>query len=113
MTQEKVSALMRQLQNKIPENQVVILKNALSKAQDESYDVLSSMTFKSATTTLLLSIFLGGFGVDRFYIGDVGVGICKLLFGMLTLGIWPFIDIFVTYKKAKVKNLNKILAAAI
>ena len=62
------------------------------------------------TTTLLLSLFLGGFGVDRFYIGDTGLGITKLLFGWLTLGIWPLIDIFSTYKKAKEKNFNKIMS---
>ncbi|MQW22989.1 TM2 domain-containing protein [Lactococcus sp. dk322] len=35
---------------------------------------------------------LGVFGVDRFMRGQVGVGICKLLFGWMTLGIWAFVD---------------------
>lgn len=42
-------------------------------------------------TTTLLSVFLGGFGADRFYLGDVGFGIFKLLsFG--GIGIWTIID---------------------
>ncbi len=41
--------------------------------------------------SLLLSIFLGGFGADRFYLGYVGWGIFKLLsFG--GLGVWTIID---------------------
>lgn len=53
---------------------------------------------KSFMTTWLFSFFLGGFGVDRFYVGNVGLGIGKLLtsiFGsFLFVGwIWPLIDL--------------------
>ena len=52
---------------------------------------------KSFTTTLLLSIFLGTFGVDRFYLGKVGTGILKLLITIFTFGlfawIWWLVDI--------------------
>ena len=43
-------------------------------------------------TALLLSIFLGGFGVDRFYLGYIGMGILKLLTGGV-FGILYIIDI--------------------
>ena len=47
---------------------------------------------KSKTTALLLSIFLGGLGVDRFYLGYTGMGVLKLLTGGC-FGILSLIDI--------------------
>ncbi|HEY7796992.1 MAG TPA: TM2 domain-containing protein [Microbacteriaceae bacterium] len=53
--------------------------------------------------TLLLSIFLGVLGVDRFYLGKVGTGILKLLANLgtfFTLGlIWAVIDIILIATK--------------
>ena len=47
---------------------------------------------KSRTVASILGFFLGGLGVDRFYLGNIGMGVAKLLVGWLTLGIWPLID---------------------
>ena len=35
----------------------------------------------------------------------------KLLFGWVTGGIWWLVDIFLTYRRAKVKNFENIAAA--
>ncbi len=43
----------------------------------------------------LLQIFLGGFGVGRFYTGHVGLAIAQIAVSWLTCGvgaIWPFVD---------------------
>lgn len=47
---------------------------------------------KSKTTALILSILVGGLGVDRFYLGYTGMGVLKLLTGGC-FGILYIIDI--------------------
>jgi TM2 domain-containing membrane protein YozV len=64
----------------------------------------SSAPQKNYVTALLLSLFLGGFGVDRFYLGYTGLGIAKLLtFG--GLGVWALIDfIMIATRKMTAAN---------
>ena len=111
MEQTKVNNVFVQYKNLVLEQDHNALRNALEQAPDEAYERVISVPTKDPTVTLLLAIFLGGLGVDRFYIGDVGLGVCKLLFGWITLGIWPLVDIFVSYRTAKSKNFREILAA--
>ena len=47
---------------------------------------------KSKTTALILSVLVGGLGIDRFYLGYTGMGILKLLTGGC-FGILYIIDI--------------------
>lgn len=109
MTKENVNQLMMSLSGKIPEDKAIILKQKLEGTSDDMVTDIAAMNLYNPTHVLLFSIFLGGFGVDRFVIGDTGVGIAKLLLGWVTCGIWPIIDIFITYKRAKEKNISKIL----
>ena len=59
---------------------------------------------KSKVVALILSIFLGELGIDRFYLGYIGTGILKLI----TCGgfvIWWLIDlIMIATGKLKPKD---------
>lgn len=61
---------------------------------------------KEWLTALLLSLFLGGLGVDRFYLGHTGLGVLKLLTGG-GCGVWALIDLILvaTGKLTDVKGL--------
>lgn len=53
-------------------------------------------------TALLLSFFLGGWGVDRFYLGQTGLGVAKLLTAG-GCGVWALID-FIMIAMRKVND---------
>lgn len=85
------------------------LKDKLRTMDEEKFSLVSTIEMKDPTTLLLVSIFLGGLGVDRFMLGDTGMGILKLLTGGCC-GILTIIDWFTIQKKAKELNFNKVMA---
>ena len=59
---------------------------------------------------MVRKFLFGGFGVDRFMRGQIGMGICKLLFNGFTLGIWSLVDWIIAMVKAySTYNVRKIL----
>jgi len=50
---------------------------------------------KSRATAGILGILLGGLGVHRFYLGNIGVGIVQIIVTLITIGVgslWGFIE---------------------
>lgn len=88
-------------------NAIPILRTKLEKADDDTFLAVQSCELKDPTTLLLVSIFLGSFGIDRFMLGDTGMGILKLLTGGCC-GILTLVDWFTISKKVKQKNLSTI-----
>jgi len=68
---------------------------------------------KDPTTVLIISVILGGWGIDRFMIGDIGIGIAKLCITVFTCGIlswiWWIIDIFLITEATRKANSRKII----
>lgn len=86
---------------------IPIIRSKMENASEETMLTLQATELKDPTTVLLISIFLGSLGIDRFMIGDTGMGILKLFTGGLC-GILTIIDWFTISKKTKQLNLSKI-----
>jgi hypothetical protein len=54
-------------------------------------DIQGLFSQKDWMVTLLISFFLGGLGIDRFYLGYTGLGILKLI-TCGGCGVWSLID---------------------
>ena len=106
-----------------PSEQLPSLRERLAQLNDsQANQVIAAADVKNPTTALILSIFLGGFGVDRFYIGHTGLGIGKLLVTLLlpiiTFGfslfftwIWVVVDWFLIMNATKAANFEAINTA--
>lgn len=57
--------------------------------------------------TLLMSLFFGTLGVDRFIMGHIGLGILKLITAG-GFGIWWIIDVILIASHHEFKNINWI-----
>jgi TM2 domain-containing membrane protein YozV len=81
------------------------IRERLLNFDDNQWQMAQITQFKDPTTALLISIFAGVYGIDRFYIGDTGMGIGKLL-TCGGLGVWAIVDWFLIQGATKEKNLE-------
>ncbi|HSD06113.1 TM2 domain-containing protein [Flavobacterium sp.] len=79
------------------------VREKLLSLDDSQWNRLQLTQFKDPTTSLLISIFAGHLGIDRFYIGDTGMGVGKLL-TCGGFGIWTIVDWFLIQGATREKN---------
>ncbi len=72
--------------------QLTMVKD-LSDQQKMLFDSQFNSAKKDRSMVLVLSVLLGYFGVDRFMLGDTGLGVLKLLTGGLCGILW-LVDLF-------------------
>ncbi|MGQ9820138.1 MAG: TM2 domain-containing protein [Candidatus Kapaibacteriales bacterium] len=70
------------------------------------------MNYKNPTELLIVFILLGPLGVDRFMLGQTGLGVAKLL-TCGGLGIWAIIDWFIIMGKTREYNFQLFMQNAI
>ncbi len=100
------------------------LRIQIENTSEEKINKIKELKLKNTYVTVVLSLFLGIFGVDRFYAGDTRLGVGKLALGVVgylfggfgTVGfalqllsyIWWIEDIFFSYRLSRKRNSEKI-----
>ena len=101
--------------------------------RSEAFLRIQEANLKSPLLVAILNFFFGNLGIARFMIGDIGIGIGRLVYSLVALGasgvaddedtkafagilmavmwIWWLIDLFLVEKKLRMQNLRKVLLA--
>lgn len=91
-----------------PAEKVGLIRERLLAMPNDQFMRASALDMKDPTVFLLISIFLGQLGIDRFMLGDIGMGILKLLTAGVCGVLW-IIDICMITDKTKETNFNSVM----
>lgn len=89
--------------------QLPVVRDKLLSLDESKFALVMAADLKDPTISLVLSLILGSLGVDRFYIGDIGLGVLKLL-TCGVCGIMTIVDYFLIMSKTREKNFNAIMS---
>jgi len=107
MHEQKIDMYIMSNSKYFESSQLPVIRERLLQLDESKWFMISSIELKDPTTSLIISIVAGSLGIDRFMIGDVGLGIGKLI-TCGGLGIWTIIDWFMIQDATKRKNFEKI-----
>ena len=108
MEESKVDLFIATNRKYFPVEKLGYLRQKLLDADDSKHIAIASLEYKDPTVALIVSLLLGNLGIDRFIIGDIGMGVLKLL-TLGVCGILTIVDWFTVSKRAKEKNFNEIM----
>lgn len=111
MDQTRVDFFLSAMSSKLPAEKMLFVRDRLLSIDDSRFSLIQTIDFRDPTMMLLISFFLGGLGVDRFMLGQTGLGIAKLL-TCGGLGIWALVDLFLVMGNTREQNFQKLMTAA-
>lgn len=107
MEQQQVEQLIAIYGNKVPFEAIFTVKEKL-QSMDYNTASLCLAQAKDPTIAIILSVVVGSLGIDRIFIGDIGMGILKLI-TCGGCGLWWLIDLFLIMDATREKNLQHLL----
>ena len=111
MEQSKIDMFIMANRDAFTVSQLIMIKDKLASMPDDKYAMVCGTSYYNATIVLIISIFFGELGVDRFMLGEIGLGILKLI-TCGGCGIWWLIDLFNIKKKTYDYNFSKFSEVA-
>jgi len=105
MEAQKVDMFMMMNAKFFESHHVHAVREKLLSLDDSKWGIVQSLQLKDPTTSLIVSLLGGSLGIDRFMIGDTGLGVGKLL-TCGGLGIWAIIDWFLIMGATREKNME-------
>lgn len=112
MDDNKISIFLSANADCFKPSQLPMVKSKLKSLDDEKLAEIQAIPFKKPGTMLLISIFLAGFGLDRFLLGDIGMGVLKVC----TCGCCGFLslyDIFTIKDRTRDFNFSNFQSAVL
>ena len=134
--------ILDEIKGKLPKGKVgkatlAELQSRLDSLNDsqrsEAFLRIQDAKLKTPIIVDICNFFFGNFGVGRFMIGDIGLGIGRLVYSLVALGAsgiaddeetqmgatilvvfmwgWWLVDCFLVPKKVRMQNLRKVLLA--
>lgn len=104
LSNQQVDQLLAIYGERVPVSCISSLREMLqSTKMTYSEAQVTLMQMKDPTISLILSVILGHLGVDRFYLGDIGLGVIKLI-TCGGLAVWWVVDMFLIMDRTKMKN---------
>ena len=91
-----------------PQESLGSIRELLETLPDHDINMLNGVDFKDPTIYLVISIVGGTLGIDRFLLGDIEMGILKMLTGGLC-GVLTIYDWFIIGERVKQQNLQMFL----
>ena len=105
MESQKVDMFMMANAKFFEGHQLNTIRERLLQMDDDKWVNLLALQLKDPTSSLIISLLAGNLGIDRFYVGDTGMGVGKLL-TCGGLGIWVIVDWFLIQGLTKEKNME-------
>ena len=106
---QDINILLLSYNKYFPEESLYYIRQHLEATDEEKRQLFFSIEFKDPMMALILSLICGSLGGDRFYIGDITLGVLKLL-TCGGFGVWTIVDYFLIMKATKKKNFEKLSA---
>lgn len=91
-----------------PTDKIFLVKNKLESITPEREIFIHCLDPKDPLLMLLISFIAGGFGIDRFMLGQTTLGILKLI-TLGGCGIWAIVDLFLIMEATKEYNFEKLM----